>query len=172
MIRPNIIVFTGPESSGKSYLAKKVARQFGLPLVNEFARDYIQQLKGPYVQSDLLKIAKGQYEPINRLSENDQWVILDTDALTIKIWSEEKYQSTHPEIIKLLDQNTVSHYLLCKPDIPWVFDPQRENNSDRERLFNIYLEELNARKENFTIVEGSFLKREQIAIDFFKKLFS
>ena len=46
-------------------------------------------------------------------------------------------------------------YLLCKPDIPWQPDPQRENPSDRDRLYARYEAELTNRGCLYSICEGS-----------------
>ena len=45
-------------------------------------------------------------------------------------------------------------YLLCKADIPWEGDPQRENPNDRVELFEIYKQELDNLGHNYFIVEG------------------
>ena len=52
-----IVVVTGPESCGKTTLARQLADRWEAPLVSEAARDYLQN-KGSYQKSDLLKIAK------------------------------------------------------------------------------------------------------------------
>ena len=51
------VVITGPESSGKSVLAGELAAFFGAPLVQEYARTYLEQRQGAYVQDDLLAVA-------------------------------------------------------------------------------------------------------------------
>ena len=55
-----IVVITGPESCGKTTLARQLAERWRAPLVNEAARDYLQG-KDSYQKSDLLEIAKLQY---------------------------------------------------------------------------------------------------------------
>ena len=54
------IVIIGPESTGKTTLVKQLAAHFNCPMVEEYARSYIDQLDRPYERADLLKIAKGQ----------------------------------------------------------------------------------------------------------------
>ena len=55
-----IVVITGPESCGKTTLARQLADRWRAPLVSEAARDYLQG-KDSYQKSDLLEIAKLQY---------------------------------------------------------------------------------------------------------------
>jgi len=162
-----IIVLTGPESSGKSYLSQQLAKEFDLPLVSEYARIYIDELDRAYVEEDLGKILAGHQAQLKSLitrgSSDSKWVVLDTDFLTIKIWSQEKY-GRYPKIVdQVAELFPAVHYLLCKPDIPWEFDPQRENPEDRDRLFEIYWSELESSEYPFTIIQGDFHKRSNQA---------
>ena len=54
------IILTGPESSGKTTLAKQLAERFQTTWVPEFARTYLDNLTRPYREDDLLRIAQGQ----------------------------------------------------------------------------------------------------------------
>ena len=143
-------IITGPESSGKTTLCKALSKHFNIPFAKEYARGYINKLEREYTQNDLLSIAKGQLE-----SEfNSQ--LLDSDLITIKIWSEYKYGSCDKWILDQIEiQKTEKRfYLLCKPDIPWQADNQRENPNDRKELFEIYKKELEVLGPDYFIVEG------------------
>ena len=143
-------IITGPESSGKTTLCKALSMHFNIPFAKEFARFYINKLEREYTQNDLLSIAKGQLE-----SElNSQ--LLDTDLITIKIWSEYKYGSCDKWILTQIEKQKSEKrfYLLCKPDIPWQTDNQRENPNDREELFKIYKQELENLGHTYFVVEG------------------
>ena len=146
---PKIIV-TGPESSGKTTLCKALSRHFKIPFTEEYAREYMNNLEGDYTQSHLLEIGKGQL-----LSEHNAQ-ILDTDLITIKIWSKYKYGNCDKWIIEQIEKQKTEKrfYLLCKDDIPWEEDPQRENPNDRVDLFTSYKQELDNLGHNYFIVEG------------------
>ena len=79
-----------------------------------------------------------------------------TDLITIKIWSDYKYNSCDDWILKQIEKQKSENrlYLLCKPDISWREDPLRENPTNREELFEIYKEELEKLKHNYSIIEG------------------
>jgi len=144
------IIVTGPESSGKTTLCKALSTHFEIPFTEEYAREYLNNLEGDYTQSHLLEIAKEQL-----LSEHNTQ-ILDTDLITIKIWSNYKYGNCDKWILKQIEKQKAEKrfYLLCKDDIPWEEDPQRENPNDRVELFEIYKQELDNLGHNYFMVEG------------------
>ncbi|MBK6665467.1 MAG: AAA family ATPase [Saprospiraceae bacterium] len=51
------IIITGPESSGKTTLALWIALEYQWCLVPEFAREYLKQNDGKYLEHDLILIA-------------------------------------------------------------------------------------------------------------------
>ena len=147
------IIITGPESSGKTTLSKQISKYFKVPLVEEYARKYIQQLNRKYNESDLLKIAHKQYE---LEKEKNTPIICDTDLITIKIWSEYRYKRCDNWILEKIKKQKQENrtYLLCFPDIIWKKDPQRENPNDREELFAIYKQLLDSLEHNYYIIQG------------------
>ena len=144
------IIITGPESSGKTTLCNALSKHFNLPFSKEYAREYLEKLNSNYTQDDLLKIAKGQLQTENGLQ------LLDTDLITLKIWSEYKYGSCDKWILTQIEKQKAEKrfYLLCKPDIPWQADKQRENPNEREELFKIYKQELDDLEHTYFIVDG------------------
>ena len=144
------IIITGPESSGKTTLCKALSKHFNISFAKEFARHYINSLERGYTQNDLVSIAKGQLEC------EFNYDLLDTDLITIKIWSEYKYGSCDKWILTQIEKQKSEKrfYLLCKPDIPWQTDNQRENPNDREELFKIYKLELENLGHTYFVVEG------------------
>ena len=143
-------IVTGPESSGKTTLCKALSKHFNLPFSKEYAREYLEKLNSNYNQDDLLKIAKGQLQAENGIQ------LLDTDLITIKIWSKYKYGSCDKWILGQIEKQKSENrfYLLCKPDIPWGADSLRENPTNRNELFKIYKKEIESLGHDYFIVEG------------------
>jgi len=131
-----LFIFTGPESSGKTTLAERLSADLNLPLVPEFARQYLENKGGKYTLEEIDYIAQKQRELESEATGNR--VICDTDLLTIYIWKKEVFHVDDPSLLSFLN-SPIRHYLLCEPNIPWVPDPLRENQWDRERLFNLHL---------------------------------
>ena len=54
-------------------------------------------------------------------------LLCDTDAITVRIWSEEKFGRCDPRWSSSpRNGRTTGHWLLCRPDIPWEPDQLRE----------------------------------------------
>jgi nicotinamide riboside kinase len=144
------IIVTGPESSGKTTLCKELSKHFKIQFTKEFAREYLTNLDKDYTQNDLSAIAKGQ------LASEHNFQLLDTDLITIKIWSEYKYGNCEKWILDTIEKQKTEKrfYLLCKPDIHWEADPLRENPNNRNGLFELYKKELEDLEYNYLIVKG------------------
>jgi nicotinamide riboside kinase len=162
------IVLTGPESCGKSTMSVALAKHFNLPMVSEYSRIYFEQPALQYSVLDLRAIAHGQLEAEQTAAKtpSTKALICDTDLLTIKIWSEEKFHDCDSFILKNIQKpdSRKSLYLLCAPEgIAWEPDPLRENPHDRARLFQKYAENLATLKLEFEVLHGSFLQRMETA---------
>ncbi len=154
------IIFTGPESSGKSTLTAAVSKHFNGKMVNEYARGYLENLKRNYEERDLLHIAKGQMFSENKAAKQaDSFLFCDTDLLTIKIWSAVKYGRCDDWIEAQIQQCTERIYFLCVPEMPWEPDPLRENPNDRMVLYQLYVEELKRRGFLYYELFGSHQER-------------
>ncbi len=165
------VAITGPESTGKTWLAKKLAGYYNTVWVAEYAREYLQQNGSNYSYNDILEIAKGQKTREEQLLLQAKKVLFsDTDPLVTKIWSEVVFGKCDPWIENEIQNNPYDLYLLCYPDIPWEPDPLRENPDNRLGLFELYLKELSNRKLNYRIVEGEGEQRFQTALKFVEEL--
>lgn len=151
------IAIVGPESTGKSSLAAQLAEALGTAWVPEYARKYLQQIDRPYLQEDLTEIARGQLALEEAwLPKAKDFLICDTNLLVIKIWSEFKYGNLLPELENLIDLGAYKLHFLTYIDLPWTFDPLRENPSleDREELFSLYKTNLEEAGVDHQVLKG------------------
>lgn len=159
------IAILGPESSGKTTLCEALAAHFQASRVPEFARAYLGPRNGRYERADLLPIAVGQCAAEDTAMRGEASVVFcDTEMITIRIWSEEKFGACDARIIRLSVERHYDHWLLCRPDIPWEPDPLRENPLDRDRLFGVYEARLNKLGKPYTIIHGENPLRMRTAI--------
>ncbi|MGI9543852.1 MAG: AAA family ATPase [Cyclobacteriaceae bacterium] len=159
------IVLIGPESTGKTTLARKLAKHYGTTWVPEYAREFLNALDRPYQKSDLLEIAKGQLEQEDEATSSAKGILIcDTNLWVLKVWSEYKYGSCHSWIEEQINQRFYDYYLLTNIDIVWQADPQREHPDQREGLFQIYHQHLSNQAVPFEILNGNLEVRFQRAI--------
>ena len=157
------IIITGPESTGKTTLTSELAQYFKTMWVPEFARTYIDDLKRPYREDDLLRIAKGQRD-LERFfyKKSNQYLFCDTSMLVLKIWSEYRFGKCHSWILEELEKENAL-YVLCGTDVEWEADPQRENPNDRNELYEIYRKELiKYKKEYIEVSDNQEVRRNKV----------
>lgn len=165
------IAITGPESTGKSWLAENLARAYHTTWVPEYARGYLEKLNRSYGYDDILTIARGQMASENSaLASASKILFCDTECLVTKIWCDVKFGRCHPWIIQQIEQQPYDLYLLCDIDLPWQPDPLREHPHLRKYLFDLYATELNERKLPFGIVSGTGDARLDCAMEIIKRM--
>jgi NadR type nicotinamide-nucleotide adenylyltransferase len=168
---PKKIAITGPESSGKSWLAEKLAAHYKSHWVPEYAREYLEKNGLKYSIDGLEEIAKGQViSMIQAEIKNQEMLFFDTELVVIKIWSEVVFNKYPIYIEEMLAKQKIDLYLLCYPDIPWEFHPMRENPDNRDYLFELYEMELKNHRFNYRIVKGIGEERLQNAITFVEEI--
>lgn len=152
---PHIIAIIGPESTGKTTLAQQLATHFNGALVREYAREFLGNYGHSYREDDLAIIAQKQFDLEQQaIASGRSIVVCDTDLLVIKVWSEVRYNRTAPSIDSLIAQQPPRLHLLTLPDLPWEYDPLRENPDDRDGLFDHYQRILTKMDNPFLIVGG------------------
>ena len=141
----------GPESTGKSTLARELAEQFKGTYVPEYAREYVERKGSTEVTYDeLCGIARHQIEEITSLPFREEPEVglyfFDTELIVTKVWFEYAFGQVPEWLSEAIKAYPMDLYLLTYPDIPWVPDPARYNGSQamREELFDRYEEEVKA----------------------------
>lgn len=168
------IVFTGPESTGKTTLARRLAEYYQTLWVPEYARSYLNQLDRPYERADLVAIAKGQFYWEDFWSQYaNHFLFCDTATLVVKIWSEFKYQQVDPYILQQYERRCYNYFFLCDIDLPWEFDPMREhpNLDDRLDLRKRYEDHLKRGRVDYTTLSGTMEERFQLATHTVDRIF-
>lgn len=163
---PKHIVITGPESTGKTTLAKQLAQELGTVWVPEFARYYLEQTGPEYRYEHLSLMLEGQ-RALELSLDHYTPIIHDTDWLTYYIWGMDKFDTFEPWWVPRDLYNR--YYLVCYPDLPWQHDPLRE---DRDRLFELfekYLLALQKFQLEYHIIKGKDGERINRSLHFLDK---
>lgn len=166
------IAITGPESTGKTTLARQLAQHYHTLWVPEYARFYLTFLDRPYTPEDVVEMAKGQVHWENELAKlTKTFLFCDTDLIVAKIWLKFKYNIQNEWIERQLKSKSYALHLLCNMDLPWQDDPLRENPNlqDRQTLYDLYKKELEALDVPYFEIGGSEEERMTQAIAILEK---
>ena len=167
------IALFGPESTGKTTLAKQLAAYYETEWVPEFARDYLQKRweENQHIceADDMLPIAYGQMSLENeKLSSANKYLFCDTNLMVTKVFSEIYYGFCDP----LLNEEALEHeydlFFLTDIDVPWEKDDIRDKPEGRETVFSVFKQTLIDNKKPFITLSGnkeSRLAKAAIIID-------
>lgn len=164
------IVCFGPESTGKTTLAKALAAHYNTLWVQEYMRTYFEKKwrgeKGISTVGDILPIAYGQIASENKKAlMANKLLFCDTDLLQIKVYSQAYFDEfCPPELEKNALKNRYDFYFLMAIDIAWEEDNLRDKPYEREVMFNRFKRELEQQNKPFMVLEGDFTKRFEAAI--------
>ncbi len=161
------VVVTGPESTGKTSLASRLASRFGTVWIPEYARGYILGLGRDYTYLDIEHIAMEQVLREKKyISRANHFLFFDTHLIITKIWFRVKYDRYPLWIDDAIRESGIDLYLVCNTDIQWVADEVRENGGEmREKLLAMYLEEIRAFGFSGELVSGQGPARIKSAIE-------
>ncbi len=160
----------GPESTGKTTLAKQLAEHFQTEWAPEYAREYLQQKWNNYQQAcdpdDLLPIAIGQTRLENEaLLTANQYLFCDTCLLVTKVFSEIYYNFCDPTLDKAARKHKYDLFFLTDVDVPWEKDDLRDAPDNREQAFETFKQALIDNDKPFVILTGDAPTRLQKAIE-------
>jgi NadR type nicotinamide-nucleotide adenylyltransferase len=167
------IAVIGGESTGKSTLCAQLAGHYKTRWVQEYARDYLEQLNRPYVQNDLVHIAIGQMALEQQLKPlAKRYLFCDTTLHVIQVWSEYRYSSCDPQILEAIAQSHYDAFLVTAPDFPWQDDPLREHPEPELRayFFSRYSSIAAESKKPYCILTGNETERFEKAKLFVEQL--
>ncbi len=175
-VRPSFVkrvcVF-GPESTGKSTLAKNLAARFNTVAVPEYAKTYIETYGREIGDEDMVAIARGQCALEDAMArEANRVIFCDSDLVTSIIWSG-RLVGTIPEWLRNeADRRHYDLYLLTHYDVPWVDDVHRYIPKESSAFFDRCLLELEGRQRHFVQVKGGWDERLELAAKAVEELLS
>lgn len=170
------IVLFGPESTGKTWLAERLADHYRTVWVAEYARTYLESKKKYYnfygngseeicLQEDILPIVLGQMAIEDLIEKNAHKLIFyDTNPLQTKVYVNHYYRTDYAWLLKVLEERHYDFYLLTNTDVAWKPDALRDRPENRDDMFLLFKTELEKRKLPFAIVSGTDQERMQKAI--------
>ena len=167
------VALVGPESTGKSTLAARLAATFGTVWVPEYGREHTAAITArdgvPFQDrltlSDIETIAAVQARREDRAARFANRVLFcDTELLTTRIWSEILFDRCPDAVVAASEAREYDLYLLLGTDIPWIDDGTRAFRDARQSHFDRIRATLDRLDRPYEIVCGSFDERLTRAI--------
>jgi NadR type nicotinamide-nucleotide adenylyltransferase len=150
----------GPESTGKSTLAARLAERYQTAWVPEYARGYLERRQGHLEARDMVPIARGQAASEDALlPDSNRVLICDTDPLLTAVWSRSLYGACDPWIEEQALARRYDLTLLTDVDVPWVADPVRYLPDDRRPFFDRCEAALRQAGRRYQVLRGSWDER-------------
>lgn len=163
-----VVVLTGPESSGKSWLAAGLQARFGGRVVDEYVRQFIDERQRDTTYADIDPIARGQLAGEDAAREAlPALLLLDTHLLSNLLWSRLLFGDCPDWIEPALLARRYDLHLLLSPDtVPWIPDGQRcQPDLQERRAFHAACRDwLVQHGQRFVEIEGDWQARERQAV--------
>jgi len=151
LFRKTITVF-GPESTGKTHLAKKLAETLPGHYVPEWAREYLELQETPETTVERMQhIVLGQMasqEAVFKFQDKP-FIIQDTDLLSTIGFYELYKMDSFPAVRNFI---AADHYLLLSDNVPFTPDPLRYGGDKRETNTRYWEQLLKEHKVNYTVI--------------------
>jgi NadR type nicotinamide-nucleotide adenylyltransferase len=157
------ICLTGPECTGKSRLARRLATALGTVSVAEYAREYAEARGNRLSADDVEPIARGQMANEDRGADEATGIlVLDTDLISTVVYARHYYGVCPVWIEEEARRRRADLYLLMDTDLEWKADSARDAAGDaREDLFDAFRSALEEFETEWEIVSGAWEDRWQ-----------
>ncbi len=155
------ICFYGPESTGKSTMARHMAEIYKTEFVPEVSREIVTS--NNFTVEDIIKIGHTQTVRILEKTKTANKILFcDTDLITTQIYCRHYLKVVPPILFELEKIIKYDLYFLFEPDVPWVADGLRDLGEKRKEMLEVFKRELDKRNIPYTLVKGSWGEREEI----------
>ncbi len=164
------VCVTGPESTGKTTLAERIAESADTEWVPEASRLYAERKGSELLASDVEPIAREHIALVDAATARSRergasLLVLDTDLLSTVIYARHYYGKVPSWLQRAEQTRRAELYLLCDIDVPWVADGVRDRPENRDEMFALFYNALVAGEAEFVTIRGDWDQRWSLARD-------
>ena len=163
------VCVTGPESTGKTTLARRLAEHLHTEWVREASRGYAERVARALTFADVEPIARehialAEASAMRVRARGGQSLVLDTDLMSTIVYARHYFGSPSRWLHREARARRADVYLLCDVDVPWIPDGIRDRPANREAMFDLFGEALAEVGARVIIVAGDWESRWDIAV--------
>ena len=163
-VRPHYVrrvCLIGPEATGKTTLAGRLAARFNTLCTEEYARTWSSQARNfEWQPADTQIIAQGQRALTAVMAQRAYRVLFcDTDLLAVRLWCERIFGSVPEWLQELAQQEVCDLYLVTRPDVPYNGPARFDQPAQRQAFYERIVRELTERKLPFREISGDWETR-------------
>ena len=160
------VSIVGPESTGKTTLARTLAEWFGTTWVPEWARTVLERRQGSLEGLDWGDLVRGQIASEEaRVRDANRVLICDTDPLATTVWAETLLGACPDELRAMALARRYDLTIVTDPGVPWVPDPARYLPEGGAAFFARTEDALQRAGRRYVVVRGTWEQRTRGAIE-------
>lgn len=154
-LKLNVVLF-GPESCGKTTLARRLAKHYRGTYVPEWARPYLETVGATITEHKMEMIVNGQYASERAAAAIDTLVtVKDTDLLST-LGFYELYGITQPSYLHwMIDDYPNDLYLVMNDNIPFEPDQLRYGVTQRETSVQYWVDILDRYDRHYVAIKST-----------------
>lgn len=169
------IVLIGPESTGKTTLARHLAEHFDTAWVREYLREFseekLKKNNKKVEKSDNYTLVKNQISLENEaIQKANNFLFCDTNFVQTMIYSELYFGEKDDFFDECLKNLKYDLYLLTEIDVEWEEDGIRDAPFERENHYKYFKKRLTELNKPFIEISGNEEQRKQKAIQIMNDL--
>lgn len=171
------ICFIGPESTGKSTIANKLANEFKTVYIPEYAEAIIKN-QGKFFESNVKEVAFAQIRTEKALERMvNKFMLCDSDIITTMVWAEHLFGNFEQDLIEIAQTQKYDMTFLFYPDTSWIEDKHRKvSNFSSKNEFRLQIlfemeKKLIFYKRPYKIIKGSFEEKESLIRQYINELY-
>jgi NadR type nicotinamide-nucleotide adenylyltransferase len=162
--RPFRVTVTGPESTGKTTLAQRLAESLGTEWVPEASRVYAERLAREPTSSDVEPIARAHMVLADAAADRvrarqGKVLVLDTDLVSTVVYARHYYAWSSEWLEREERARRADLSLLCDVDVPWISDGIRDRPTNRDAMFAQFRDALERRAAHTIVIRGDWESR-------------